>query len=182
MSSVVDTKSRVISGRPAVGTRVEPGPVEPDPEPGSVRRRAVAVSMATLRRSSVRPREGHVVLPKGQKLPIREIGDSTCSEDRRTIGGRAAKLGAVRRRRCRIENHCSTWFISQRKAGELLGGGPRAFQKYESGAQAASAPMSNLLRLLANDPSRLREIVSEVPARRGTRTRRPAGTSRRTTG
>lgn len=48
--------------------------------------------------------------------------------------------------------------ISQRKAGELLGGGPRSFQKYESGSQALSVPMSHLLRLLAKDPSRLREL------------------------
>lgn len=48
--------------------------------------------------------------------------------------------------------------LSQRKAGEILGGGPRAFQKYESGTQAASVPMSNLLRLLANDPRRLEEL------------------------
>src|SRR5262245_21664068 len=48
--------------------------------------------------------------------------------------------------------------LSQRKAGELLGGGPRAFQKYESGKQALSVPMSHLLRLLAIDPSRLREL------------------------
>lgn len=48
--------------------------------------------------------------------------------------------------------------LSQRKAGEVLGGGPRAFQKYESGLVMVSAPMSNLLRLLNNDPSRLREL------------------------
>lgn len=48
--------------------------------------------------------------------------------------------------------------LSQRKAGEVLGGGPRAFQKYESGKQAVSVPMSLLLRLLAHDPSRLREL------------------------
>jgi HTH-type transcriptional regulator/antitoxin MqsA len=48
--------------------------------------------------------------------------------------------------------------LSQRKAGELLGGGPRAFQKYESGKQAVSVPMSHLLRLLARDPSRLKEL------------------------
>jgi HTH-type transcriptional regulator/antitoxin MqsA len=60
--------------------------------------------------------------------------------------------------------------LSQRRAGELLGGGPRAFQKYESGAQAASTPMSNLLRLLANDPSRLGEITpAKAPLRRTTR-------------
>ncbi len=49
--------------------------------------------------------------------------------------------------------------LSQRKAGEILGGGPRAFQKYESGKQALSVPMSHLLRLLAGDPSRLRELA-----------------------
>lgn len=48
--------------------------------------------------------------------------------------------------------------LSQRKAGELLGGGPRAFQKYEAGAQAVSVPMSHLLTVLANDPSRLSEL------------------------
>jgi HTH-type transcriptional regulator / antitoxin MqsA len=48
--------------------------------------------------------------------------------------------------------------LSQRKAGELLGGGPRAFQKYESGAIMVSAPMSNLLRLLGNDPTRIQEL------------------------
>jgi len=58
--------------------------------------------------------------------------------------------------------------LSQRKAGELLGGGPRAFQKYESGKQAVSVPMNNLLRLLVNEPSRLREIepkASKTPRR-----------------
>lgn len=49
--------------------------------------------------------------------------------------------------------------LSQRKAGELLGGGPRAFQKYESGEQQVSVPMANLLRLLARDPHRLTELA-----------------------
>lgn len=53
--------------------------------------------------------------------------------------------------------------LSQRQAGELLGGGPRAFQKYESGKQAPSVPMSHLLRLLENSPSRLEEIRSRAP-------------------
>lgn len=48
--------------------------------------------------------------------------------------------------------------LSQRKASEILGGGPRAFQKYEAGTQSVSVPMSQLLRLLANDPSRLDEL------------------------
>ena len=58
--------------------------------------------------------------------------------------------------------------LSQRQAGELLGGGPRAFQKYEAGSQTPSVPMSHLLTLLARDPSRLTELRSESgsPARR----------------
>lgn len=70
--------------------------------------------------------------------------------------------------------------LSQRKAGEVLGGGPRAFQKYESGKQAVSVPMSLLLRLLAKDPSRLRELraPSTGPAKAGSaRPRRSAGRS-----
>jgi len=48
--------------------------------------------------------------------------------------------------------------LSQRRASALLGGGPRAFQKYESGEQQVSVPMTNLLRLLARDPRRLNEL------------------------
>jgi HTH-type transcriptional regulator / antitoxin MqsA len=48
--------------------------------------------------------------------------------------------------------------LSQRKAGELLGGGPRSFYKYESGKQAVSMPMSHLLTLLDHDVSRLQEL------------------------
>jgi HTH-type transcriptional regulator/antitoxin MqsA len=48
--------------------------------------------------------------------------------------------------------------LSQRRAGELLGGGPRAFQKYESGEVMVSAAMSNLLRLLGRDPRRMKEL------------------------
>jgi HTH-type transcriptional regulator / antitoxin MqsA len=60
--------------------------------------------------------------------------------------------------------------LSQRKAGELLGGGPRAFQKYESGSQIPSVPMSHLLTLLARDPKRLEELEGPHAATR----RRPS--------
>jgi HTH-type transcriptional regulator/antitoxin MqsA len=49
--------------------------------------------------------------------------------------------------------------LSQRKAGEILGGGPRAFQKYESGEVIVSKPMAQLLRLLDRDPRRLKELA-----------------------
>lgn len=62
----------------------------------------------------------------------------------------------------RVREHLG---LSQRKASELLGGGPRSFQKYESGTQAVSVPMSLLLTLLDNDPSRLNELPCAVPTR-----------------
>ncbi len=48
--------------------------------------------------------------------------------------------------------------LSQRAAGEILGGGPRAFQKYEKGAVMVSRPMANLLRLLARYPKMVDEL------------------------
>ena len=43
--------------------------------------------------------------------------------------------------------------LSQVEAGEIIGGGPRAFTKYESGALKPSAAVLNLLRILDADPS-----------------------------
>ncbi len=48
--------------------------------------------------------------------------------------------------------------LSQRQAGELIGGGPRAVQKYESGEVEPGEAMLKLLRLLDNDPSRIAEL------------------------
>lgn len=59
--------------------------------------------------------------------------------------------------------------LSQRSAGAILGGGPRAFQKYEAGSQAVSVPMSRLLTLLANDPKRLRELPGAPKAPKRTK-------------
>jgi HTH-type transcriptional regulator/antitoxin MqsA len=67
--------------------------------------------------------------------------------------------------------------LSQRLAGEILGGGPRAFQEYEKGTDVPNKAMSNLLRLLDTDPSRLAELTGTPDARtlrpRGRRPRRP---------
>ncbi len=54
--------------------------------------------------------------------------------------------------------------LSQRKASDLLGGGPRAFQKYESGEVLVSRPMTQLLRLLERDPRRLEELTRRTAA------------------
>jgi HTH-type transcriptional regulator/antitoxin MqsA len=48
--------------------------------------------------------------------------------------------------------------LSQRKAGALLGGGPRSFQKYESGTDWVTKPMANLLRLLDRHPTMIKEL------------------------
>lgn len=73
--------------------------------------------------------------------------------------------GQVRRVRERLG-------LSQRRASEVLGGGTRAFQKYESGAVTVSLPMSNLLRLLDQDPQRIHELAgSNTTAKRKRRAR-----------
>lgn len=67
--------------------------------------------------------------------------------------------------------------LSQREAGKILGGGPRAFQKYEAGSVPVSAPMNNLLLLLGKDPKRLDELRKlQAKSEKGTkRTPRKAG-------
>jgi len=45
--------------------------------------------------------------------------------------------------------------LSQEKAGLLIGGGPRAFQKYESGDLLPSRAVSSALVLLDHDPAGL---------------------------
>lgn len=45
--------------------------------------------------------------------------------------------------------------LSQIAAGTILGGGKRAFQKYESGTILPSRSISNLLRILDADPDAL---------------------------
>ena len=48
--------------------------------------------------------------------------------------------------------------LTQEEAGRLIGGGLRAFQKYESGEVYPSQAASNLLRLLDNEPDRIKEL------------------------
>ncbi|MBV9571311.1 MAG: type II toxin-antitoxin system MqsA family antitoxin [Alphaproteobacteria bacterium] len=73
----------------------------------------------------------------------------------RSIVGDSMRPAEVRAIRLRLK-------LSQRKAGDILGGGPRAFQKYESGEVAVSRPMAQLLRLLDRDPARLKELNAQA--------------------
>jgi HTH-type transcriptional regulator/antitoxin MqsA len=45
--------------------------------------------------------------------------------------------------------------LSQEAAGELIGGGPRAFQKYETGDLVPNRAVSSALALLDHDPTAL---------------------------
>lgn len=48
--------------------------------------------------------------------------------------------------------------LTQAEAGNLIGGGPRAFQKYESGEVLPSKAASNLLLLLNKEPAMIKEL------------------------
>jgi hypothetical protein len=54
--------------------------------------------------------------------------------------------------------------LSQVRAGEVIGGGPRAFAKYESGKAVPTAAIANLLRVLSANPKMLRSLGVEPPA------------------
>lgn len=59
--------------------------------------------------------------------------------------------------------------LTQAAAGELIGGGPRAFQKYETGDLLPSRAISSALVLLDHDPQSLTVLEArqaKVPVRR----------------
>ena len=53
--------------------------------------------------------------------------------------------------------------LTQVAAGELLGGGPRAFTKYEAGTVKPAASVINLLRLLEANPAALTALGGTMP-------------------
>lgn len=54
--------------------------------------------------------------------------------------------------------------LSQEAAGLMIGGGPRAFQMYESGDRLPSRAISSALVLLDHDPSALAMLKARKPA------------------
>lgn len=97
------------------------------------------------------PRNGGDSLHEGRDM---DVADAALLQLRQ-IAGDNMRPDDVRAIRLRLK-------LSQRKAGDVLGGGPRAFQKYESGEVTVSRPMAQLLRLLDRDPSRLKELISRT--------------------
>ena len=55
--------------------------------------------------------------------------------------------------------------LTQVEAGELLGGGPRAFTKYEAGAVKPAAAVINLLRLLEASPAAITALGGKSVSR-----------------
>ena len=53
--------------------------------------------------------------------------------------------------------------LTQVEAGELIGGGPRAFAKYEAGTVRPSASVTRLLRLLEADPAAISTLRGNGP-------------------
>jgi HTH-type transcriptional regulator/antitoxin MqsA len=54
--------------------------------------------------------------------------------------------------------------LTQTRAGEIIGGGPRAFQKYESGDALPSRAISSALVLLDHDPKALAVLEARIAA------------------
>lgn len=54
--------------------------------------------------------------------------------------------------------------LRQEFAGDLIGGGPRAFQKYEAGDLLPSRAISSALKLLDRDPSALAVLNQDLMA------------------
>jgi HTH-type transcriptional regulator/antitoxin MqsA len=52
--------------------------------------------------------------------------------------------------------------LTQESAGELIGGGPRAFQKYETGDLLPSRAISSALALLDHDPKALAVLKARL--------------------
>jgi len=57
--------------------------------------------------------------------------------------------------------------LTQALAGELVGGGPRAFQKYEAGDSLPSRAVGSALALLDHDPGALDVLMKRKTSARG---------------
>ena len=115
----------------------------------------------------IRPEE---ILHKGRTLTVRQPGFYciACDQAVLTAADIRATEPAIVDFRAQTEGLLSAveitqireqiLHLSQRQAGMILGGGPRAFQKYESRKVTVSRPMSNLLRLLRKHPEHLKDL------------------------
>ena len=89
----------------------------------------------------------------------KDSDDGIYSKEDRTIYGKALRRLKARYEKLLLPEEIRTvrkqLHLSQEEAGERIGGGPRAFQKYESGDVLPSRAISNLLTILAKEPTML---------------------------
>jgi len=83
-----------------------------------------------------------------------KVSDRALNRLKAQVGG-LLEPEAVRRIRKRLH-------LSQKDAGRLIGGGPNAFQKYESGDVVVSHAVTSALILLDRDPSGLEALRRRV--------------------
>jgi len=88
-----------------------------------------------------------------------KVSDRALTALRAEVEGRLAPQ-AVRRIRRRLG-------LSQKAAGRLVGGGPNAFQKYESGDVLVSGAVTSALLLLERDPGGLEVLRNRDELIRG---------------
>ncbi|NKC12120.1 MAG: YgiT-type zinc finger protein [Gammaproteobacteria bacterium] len=85
-----------------------------------------------------------------------KVSDRALTELKAKVEGRLAPE-AVRRIRKRLK-------LTQKDAGRLIGGGPNAFQKYESGEILVSHAITSALLLLDRDPTGLEVLYQRDKA------------------
>ncbi len=89
----------------------------------------------------------------------KDNNDGIFSKDDRKVYGKALRRLKARHEKLLLpeEIKCvrKQLRLSQEEAGHRIGGGPRAFQKYENGDVLPSRAISNLLTILAKEPTML---------------------------
>jgi len=130
-----------------------------DPETGAPLHRDVRPLTLTYKRESItvdmpgwygdRPDEG-VFDPEDMKVSDRALNRLKA----RTEG--LLEPEEIRRIRKKLG-------LTQESAGEIIGGGPRAFQKYETGDLVPSRAVSSALALLDHDPKGLAVLRERQP-------------------
>jgi HTH-type transcriptional regulator/antitoxin MqsA len=101
---------------------------------------------------------------KGKKIPIEDyavIHCNACEEDVAEPESRERSIPILRDAQRLIDNFLTSkaiksirksFTMTQEQFGELLGGGEKAFARYETGKVLQSRPMDNLLRILSEHP------------------------------
>jgi HTH-type transcriptional regulator/antitoxin MqsA len=95
---------------------------------------------------------GEAFLEKSDK----EATDPLLTDFQARIDGRLTS-GDIRRIRKKLG-------LTQKQAGEIIGGGPNAFSRYETGKAYPTKGTENFLRLLDRHPELLEELPKEVAA------------------